>query len=491
MANIMRLGGGGGGGKPKKLLSSLSEGSLVSVLEDGKLTPFYVAKHNYEADLNGEGRTLLVRKNLHSNRQWNAPNGNAYAESSINTWLNGDYADTLSAIVKSAVSVTNFKYTIGNGNKTLSTLGKSIFLLSAAEVGAASPNYFNAEGSLLPIASALVHATPDSGTEVRYWTRTPEFTSSVSAIYIDPSVSVIHGGVASTTQLGIRPCFTLPANMALNTEPYADGSWGLADEDVMIDTETVTTAAKAGVAYTNGIADLTPAQLHEIAAAISANPNINKDTSVVYYDKGNVHRKISTGDTHEISFSGTAYVSRVSGFNHYDLSLGTVYGSPTATGKVGILLEMVDCLAGTFQMNTSNTNSGGWASCYLRNSIVPALLEQIPGELLSAMKTVIVLSSAGSKSSTITKTEDKLFLLSEIEIFGSLTHSFSGEGSQYAYYKAGNSKVKKINGSATGWWERSPAKDTISFCNVNNAGGASGVNSGSSAPIGISLCYCI
>ena len=29
----------GGGGKPKKLLSSLTEGSLISVLEDGKLTP--------------------------------------------------------------------------------------------------------------------------------------------------------------------------------------------------------------------------------------------------------------------------------------------------------------------------------------------------------------------------------------------------------------------------------------------------------------------
>ena len=72
MANIMRVGGGGGSAKEKKLLSSVSEGGLVSILEDGILIPFYVAKHNYEADLNGEGRTLLVRKNLHSWETWDS-----------------------------------------------------------------------------------------------------------------------------------------------------------------------------------------------------------------------------------------------------------------------------------------------------------------------------------------------------------------------------------------------------------------------------------
>ena len=105
----------GGGSKPKKLLSSLTEGSLVSVLEDGKLTPFYVAKHNYEADLNGEGRTLLVRKDVHSMRQWDADGGKDYGTSDISAWLNADYKNSLSATVKSQIGFTEFRCAVGNG----------------------------------------------------------------------------------------------------------------------------------------------------------------------------------------------------------------------------------------------------------------------------------------------------------------------------------------------------------------------------------------
>ena len=66
------------------------------------------------------------------------------------------------------------------------------------------------------------------------------------------------------------------------------------------------------------------------------------------------------------------------------------------------------------------------------------------------------LTSAGGESPTINTTADKLFLLSEVEIFGSRTYSASGEGTQYDYYKAGNSRVKNCNGSANSWCERSP-----------------------------------
>lgn len=52
------------------------------------------------------------------------------------------------------------------------------------------------------------------------------------------------------------------------------------------------------------------------------------------------------------------------------------------------------------------------------------------------------------------------------------TYSVSGEGTQYAYYKAGNSKVKNKDGSAGAWWERSPYSDSVySFCRVNGSGG--------------------
>ena len=97
----------------------------------------------------------------------------------------------------------------------------------------------------------------------------------------------------------------------------------------------------------------------------------------------------------------------------------------------------------------------------------------MPTEVQNGIREVNKLTSAGNQSATINTTADKLFLLSEIEIFGSVSYSKSGEGTQYDYYKAGNSKVKKWSGSAASWWERSPyASISTYFCLVNSNGNA-------------------
>ena len=140
-------------------------------------------------------------------------------------------------------------------------------------------------------------------------------------------------------------------------------------------------------------------------------------------------------------------------------------------------------------MNSSNTNSGGWTSCAMRQTHLPAILALMPTEVQNGIREVNKLTSAGSQSSTINTTADKLFLLSEIEIFGSTTYSKSGEGSQYAYYSAGNSKVKNLSGSASGWWERSPrGSNSTYFCRVDS-GGDAGSNGASASP-GVAFGFC-
>ena len=67
-----------------------------------------------------------------------------------------------------------------------------------------------------------------------------------------------------------------------------------------------------------------------------------------------------------------------------------------------------------------------------------------------------------SAASAVTATTDYFFLLSEYEVFGTISRGNtyeSGKQAQYSYYSAGNSKVK-YNHSATStavrWWLRSP-----------------------------------
>ena len=171
----------------------------------------------------------------------------------------------------------------------------------------------------------------------------------------------------------------------------------------------------------------------------------------------------SVGDTKTISVNGTNYEFQIIGFNHDD---------KTAGGKAGITFQMVDCLSTTYNMNSSNTNNGGWKNSAMR-SRMSTFLSQLPSDLQSVIKAVNKLVSVGNNTSTIETVSDKLFLLSEVEIFGSTTYSFAGEGSQYEWYKAGNTKVKKVNGSANAWWERSPRSGGTSyFCYVSSSGTA-------------------
>ena len=100
-----------------------------------------------------------------------------------------------------------------------------------------------------------------------------------------------------------------------------------------------------------------------------------------------------------------------------------------------------------------------------------------------------MLRGGGSSSGTET-VSDSCFLLAEIEMFGSTTYSVYGEGTQYAYYKAGNSKVKNMSGSASHWYERSPRSGyTQDFCMVSKSGDASASN-GTLRP-GIAFGFCV
>ena len=188
-------------------LRDIAEGQLVKLLENGTAVEFYVAKHDYESGLNGAGRTLVVRKDCYDRRQWHSSNVNAYASSAIDSWLNGTYKNLLDADIRGVIGTTKIKYTPGNGNNTVGTLERAIFLLSATELNR-SESWFNVEGTALEIASSLQIAYMN-GSAVVQWTRSPSMGSTRNAVYL-----YTNGGVSNiycSNASGSRPCFTLPS----------------------------------------------------------------------------------------------------------------------------------------------------------------------------------------------------------------------------------------------------------------------------------------
>lgn len=145
---------------------------------------------------------------------------------------------------------------------------------------------------------------------------------------------------------------------------------------------------------------------------------------------------------------------------------------------------------GYFSMNSSRTNSGGWASSQMRTNICGTSLSSysgtiiavIPAALRAVLKSVTkytdnTANGGGSTASYVTATTDYFFLLSEFEVFGSISYGNTNEKNkqaQYAYYSAGNSKIKyKHDGTSTAanWWLRSPyASDSNRFVRVYTDG---------------------
>lgn len=187
------------------------------------------------------------------------------------------------------------------------------------------------------------------------------------------------------------------------------------------------------------------------------------------------------GDQKAMTIGGTDYLIDIIGINH---------DTYTAGGKAPLTFQLHDCYADKKVMNGSNKNNGGWTSCAMRSTHLPAILALMPTEVQNGIREVNKLTSAGNQSSTINTTADKLFLLSEVEIFGSTSYSAAGEGTQYDYYKAGNSKVKKQNGSASVWWERSPdAGFSATFCIVNKNGNANYGYASSAHDVAFGFCF--
>ena len=194
-------------------LANKAVGSIIKLKESGTLVEFYVAKHDYENGLNGNGRTLIVRKDCYDMRVFSNSN-NAYANSSLDSWLCNTYLKLLDADIQAAIGTTKFYYTPGNGNTTVTTLQRAVFQLSLTELGKTA-SYANTEGSALPIASTLQIAYRN-GSAVAQWTRTPYtyYTYSVRCL-------LTNGNVYSNyydNSYGSRPAFTLPSTLSVSDD---------------------------------------------------------------------------------------------------------------------------------------------------------------------------------------------------------------------------------------------------------------------------------
>lgn len=243
-------------------------------------------------------------------------------------------------------------------------------------------------------------------------------------------------------------------------------------------------------------------------------------------DSGQGANYWSVGDYKNITLSGTAGIQNVSGtyrafilgFNHNastegDNRIHFMIGKNSS----GINIAFCDSwynqnsASTAFKMNTSNTNAGGWANSYMRSTILGAtstsatsgrFMAVIPSDLRSVLKSCVKytdnIGNNSNTSSAVTATTDYMWLCSEFEVFGERTNANQyeqGRQQQYAYFAAGNTRVKygagaQSSSTAVYWWLRSPSYNNSSrFCIVNTNGNAYYHSAYSS--LGVAPCFCV
>ena len=178
----------------------------------------------------------------------------------------------------------------------------------------------------------------------------------------------------------------------------------------------------------------------------------------------------------------------IDGKNYRIDIIGKNHDTYAAGGTAPLTFQLHDSYNSRYPMIISGGRNN-WETCIMRTKHLPSILTLMPAEVQQGIREVQKLTSAGNLSSSIQTTSEKLFLLSEVEISGSIKTSYSGEGSIYDYYQVGNSKIKKVGASAMWWWTRSPSNTAnIRFCVVladGNLDYGNGPNSG-----GVSFAFC-
>lgn len=247
----------------------------------------------------------------------------------------------------------------------------------------------------------------------------------------------------------------------------------------------------------------------EIVAMINAHYN-NKINIQDYWAVGD-KRKVSLS---EMSATGVSESHRaqtvefaIADFEHDDLTTainGHAKAAVTLT-QVDYLMD-AECAAGTKYggkntengyMKNYNSSYGGWEKSTRRSWCNSMCYNALPSVLKNEVKEVDKKTLGDNTNSTIVTTADKVFLLSEIEVFGSIKYSAAGEGNQYQYYK--NAVVNRYklpkwskadNQITMSWWMRSPsANNHYDFCNVSAGGNPSTTDA--SIGNGIALCFCL
>lgn len=332
-----------------------------------------------------------------------------------------------------------------------------------------------------------------------------------SSFYPTIRIVGVTGDKIPTIQKGKAVAISEAVGSNYIAKPWAFGEYEVKVDGITIAKVKVTQLIEYSVAAPSSTLNNNSWEVIRLIADQGAGAN--------YWSVGDRKAVVLNGTVGALTLSNYATYCFILGFNHNaelegNNTIHFQFAKTALSGGTDVCLcdnsyDSHVSTTGHFSMNSSQTNSGGWASSQMRNNICGTSLSSysgtiigvIPAELRATLKAVAkytdnIGGSGSAASNNVTATTDYFFLLSEFELFGSISHANSNEKNeqaQYAYYSAGNNKIKyKHNNTSTAarWWLRSPTTNFYYlFANVFTDG--SSTNGYADISFGFAPGFCV
>ena len=219
------------------------------------------------------------------------------------------------------------------------------------------------------------------------------------------------------------------------------------------------------------------AKNHNAKLTRRAVQHINFAEIALEIEHGNANAILSEGDSISFQLKNGRNVSvSVVAINHYSHDN---------------VVFMFDDLYWKEQMNSRNTNRGGWANSYMADYIESDILPQLPDELANVIVPRKIVQKIGG---TAYERKSKLWLPSRTEIFGeheSYKECDFGD-KQFPLFIKEKSRVKALEDGTTEWyWLRSPYVGYSTFFWYVSYDGGGGSGDYASNVFGVCPCFII
>lgn len=211
-------------------MSDLEIGQTIKLNLNG--TPWYwMVVHQglpssiYDSSCDG---TWLLLNGIYEKREWHSSNANKLENSTIHSYLNGDFQNLFDSNIKGAIKQVKIPYRQNGGPDGTNQSGTNglsckIFLLSGYEVGWTSNNntYFPQDGAKLSyFESGTGKSACDkriatlNGSADKWWLRSPYTNNTEKAWYVVSDGDYRNSVVSSS--YGIRPALVLPSDFIVS-----------------------------------------------------------------------------------------------------------------------------------------------------------------------------------------------------------------------------------------------------------------------------------